>query len=628
MNENIKSFLDIYLENPDPDYAVMINGDWGCGKTFFVKQWLKAYNEPEAGDDQITLKPIFVSLYGVSEEKQITEAIDRKLHPLIYSKGARYAKKFFNLLGKVILRTDLDIDGDNKDDATLSFSLDSLSVFESENNMISGTKFLVFDDLERCLIEPKHLLGYLNNFVEHCHCHVVVIGDEDKLNETYKEQLNTFKEKTIGREFKLKADVNSAVDYFLDDDLLVCDWLKGQRAFVIEVFKATQTINLRILRQCLYDFDVQFRQLDNELVSKDTYVLKQLLASYIVVYCEYKGKNRELMKKWQNSYGSGLVFGNSNSQKDEIMQLQTKYKTLNVSLNYDVLHAGYIYTIVHQIEEGNSIKKDVEDILRDSQIKEGALEKLTKFFNLSNEDFDKECNIVQQNLVENKYENMYQSGRAIAMMVFFDNKGMYWLNSATLSLIKVYLQQRFSTIPDKPELYKERKAFIQGIQSYGAIYQMPIGRDIIDYFNEQFKQTVDNLPDEMDVALNNLSDENINTLVDLDNSTIPDGHCNYENTSIFANIDPDVLYERIKGLSNAGRMEFAGFLSYHYKVGCLMSSTECFSKDIDCLLVVREKVQKMENTTRSVKKWSYAYLLKYIDAGIARVNGETGGLIS
>ena len=34
MNENIKKFLDDYMKNADPQYAVMLTGRWGCGKTF------------------------------------------------------------------------------------------------------------------------------------------------------------------------------------------------------------------------------------------------------------------------------------------------------------------------------------------------------------------------------------------------------------------------------------------------------------------------------------------------------------------------------------------------------------------------------------------------------------------
>lgn len=64
MNENNICFLDGYMRNPDPQYAVMLTGRWGCGKTFFFNKWLTTLEK--ADDDReevIYLKPIYVSVY-------------------------------------------------------------------------------------------------------------------------------------------------------------------------------------------------------------------------------------------------------------------------------------------------------------------------------------------------------------------------------------------------------------------------------------------------------------------------------------------------------------------------------------------------------------------------------------
>lgn len=34
MNRNILTFLNEYAEISDPQYAIMLRGAWGCGKTF------------------------------------------------------------------------------------------------------------------------------------------------------------------------------------------------------------------------------------------------------------------------------------------------------------------------------------------------------------------------------------------------------------------------------------------------------------------------------------------------------------------------------------------------------------------------------------------------------------------
>lgn len=97
MNELISKYLSDYLHNPDPQYAVMLKGEWGCGKSFFVNKWIKEYKP--AGRKK-SLKPIYVSLYGLKDTSQITESIDRVLHPLLYSKGAELTKKLLKIAGK------------------------------------------------------------------------------------------------------------------------------------------------------------------------------------------------------------------------------------------------------------------------------------------------------------------------------------------------------------------------------------------------------------------------------------------------------------------------------------------------------------------------------------------------
>lgn len=40
-NEEIIKFLNEYVEIPNPQYAVMLKGAWGCGKTFLFNNGLK-----------------------------------------------------------------------------------------------------------------------------------------------------------------------------------------------------------------------------------------------------------------------------------------------------------------------------------------------------------------------------------------------------------------------------------------------------------------------------------------------------------------------------------------------------------------------------------------------------------
>ena len=46
---------------------------------------------------------------------------------------------------------------------------------------LDSFKVIVFDDLERSLMRPEELLGFINNFVEHDTKHVILIANEECL---------------------------------------------------------------------------------------------------------------------------------------------------------------------------------------------------------------------------------------------------------------------------------------------------------------------------------------------------------------------------------------------------------------------------------------------------------------
>ncbi len=47
-NRHVIYSLNSYIENPDPRYALMLKGKWGCGKTFLVNRWIEEkFKNPE-----------------------------------------------------------------------------------------------------------------------------------------------------------------------------------------------------------------------------------------------------------------------------------------------------------------------------------------------------------------------------------------------------------------------------------------------------------------------------------------------------------------------------------------------------------------------------------------------------
>ena len=86
MNTLILDFLNSYADNTNPQYAVMLKGKWGCGKTHLINEWKKRFDGTADTDGEITLKPIYISTYGMDSVNDIKTAIDRELNPFFYSK--------------------------------------------------------------------------------------------------------------------------------------------------------------------------------------------------------------------------------------------------------------------------------------------------------------------------------------------------------------------------------------------------------------------------------------------------------------------------------------------------------------------------------------------------------------
>lgn len=73
MNEDITRFLDSYVELPSPGYAVMLNGEWGCGKTFFIKKWLETNEQSCSYKTPCKLTNFLIRNNSKNKEKELCQ---------------------------------------------------------------------------------------------------------------------------------------------------------------------------------------------------------------------------------------------------------------------------------------------------------------------------------------------------------------------------------------------------------------------------------------------------------------------------------------------------------------------------------------------------------------------------
>lgn len=624
MNENIKKFLDGYMKNADPQYAVMLTGHWGCGKTFFINHWLKDLKAVENDREEIIyLKPIYVSLYGLSSLAEVKTEIDRKINPFYYSKTAKVLKTAAKFASKIVFKTDITVDENREIKASASGSLDIMSLFESDSEEVKGTRFIVFDDIERTFIPMNILLGFINFFVERCKFHVLIIGDESKLKGDNLKIYSDFKEKTVGRQFEIVPDVDAALDSYIEDYGLD-KFIRKEREYIIRCFRATTYNNLRLLRQCLYDFNEVLREFPKKRIRENEVIFHCLLSSFIAIYAEYNNaENHDTIAKWNRVF---LEY-NASFQKDEnniCCKLEKKYKEISEGNIYPTTFYTFVNEIVNFLTKGCSIKGTVEALFPAKRINHTIQSKFDGFIYLPDDEFNKRYDEVEKDLLDGKIQDGNQIGVAIGYLGYFDAMQVHRLRAETLNRIKELLGTRLSLINDMKELLKFKSSFSYGYRyvSMSADDELPT-KAMVEDFHNAIEQRLASLSDERQTILRNLTDENVGMLSELEDESYPDHSRPYSLVPAFEKENAAMLFDEICRLSNNGRYEFRNFLEVHYKLGASVDYWEKYFKpDTAVLEPLLGMLKEISSSKDCVEGLSYRNLIKTLDNVINRCYGR------
>lgn len=168
-SEEIESVIAEYLKNPKAEYAVMIDGDWGSGKTYFLTHSLiKIMKNIDNGKDK-PRKYAYISLYGAKSIEEVSKEIVFQCFGNENKKRVKTANTVMETASN-ILTASLGVV--NIDLSKIKETLAKIDI----NNWI-----ICFDDLERCCLPINEILGYMNLLVEHNKCKVIVLANESEI---------------------------------------------------------------------------------------------------------------------------------------------------------------------------------------------------------------------------------------------------------------------------------------------------------------------------------------------------------------------------------------------------------------------------------------------------------------
>ena len=326
MEDLVESILD-YIRADYTDYAVMINGECGSGKTYFWNHKIK----PKIESMQVNgkrLTAIYMSLYGISNLEEISKKIFIETTQLM----DKNLKKF------------MDASGVNNIPEYAKTGLDMANFFGVTQNgdrldygqfFTTDDKVLCFDDLERANVDVIDILGYINNFVEHDHIKTIIICNEKELSTKLKNsnlEMKTFiatylldkenkltmktdkpiverirdtieyvfdkandyeriKEKLIGETFEYTPEFNYIINGLLMrfenyPDLI--RFLRENTNLITSTFNKSGTRNLRILKHALNNFKKIFDMVTKAYPNTNQRILQTMLIFTIAISFEIK----------------------------------------------------------------------------------------------------------------------------------------------------------------------------------------------------------------------------------------------------------------------------------------------------------------------------------------------------
>lgn len=348
MEDLVESILD-YIRSDYTDYAIMLNGEWGSGKTHFWNNKIrKKIESMQLNGKRFTT--IYMSLYGISNLEEIskkifietTQLMDKNLRKFMEENGQETIPEY--------AKTGLDManffgvtQNGNRIDYSDFFSTDD--------------KVLCFDDLERANVDVIDILGYINNFVEHDHIKTIIICNEKELSTKLKSsniEMKTFiatylldkqnelnktdkpmvekiqdkiehvfdkandyeriKEKLIGETFEYAPKFDYIINGILmryenDPDLI--RFLRENTRLIITTFNKSGTRNLRILKHALNDFKKIFDMVNKSYPNTNHRVMQTMLIFTIAISFEIKAgkitKDKFVNIKDNEEYKSILV---------------------------------------------------------------------------------------------------------------------------------------------------------------------------------------------------------------------------------------------------------------------------------------------------------------------------------
>ena len=638
MEELIECICD-YVRKPYTDYAVMLNGEWGSGKTYFWNNKLRSRLEAITVNGK-KYKTIYMSLYGINSLEEISKKIFIETNPMISKSLRKFVDTREGNLIPEYVKTGLDMANLFGNINMNSEKLDFSKLFAIDD------KILCFDDLERANVDVIDILGYINNFVEHDGIKTILICNERELATKFKnsnvemksliatyildkegalkeksetvpianliddkisdifDRANAYeriKEKLIGETFEYVPEYayilsGMIMKYAYNEKL--SDFLKRNNALIISAFKKSNTRNLRILQHALNDFEKIFISVTEKYKDTPAEILKTMLTFTVAISFEIKSGSisKERLKDISDNdeYNSILFTSQIMNDKNQfyLREFDNKY-FLNSKSDYRFFKFIEIYVRTRYFDE--KVFRENMDEATKKQVKKKA-DEVRKYLRLLNGDYYKISDVDFEILWKQVIEEV-KSGQVLfrdyvklfSVFKYLINTGLikYSVSELKLSFI---LGMQISANNNIKEIYER------------ANYDV---NDDIDVTDKDILEIKDQYIKTRNMVIEEEASKRASEVFKLIPNEIQEFYklmiSDYKDLPVFSRYDVDRLYERLEMTPNYDLYNFINLLNVRYK-----DNKELLASDIKSLKRLSEVItkhikEKLKTESKTIK---------------------------
>ncbi len=473
---DIEKVITDYINTGNTDYAIMVTGGWGSGKTYFwnntLKKAIENINLPGQNEgNEKKYSAARVSLFGLTDVNQIRQRmLEACVTDKFNNKLFTYAKNKKSVLRRIangairkVAKKYADIDKDE---------LSEIYAIACNLAVIKNTVFC-FDDLER--LNPKLIqdtLGYINSLIESEHVKIVILCNEEELLKEFDDndnfQYNKYKEKVVRFTCQYQTDVKSVLKAITPD---ICirssDFISRYSDRICRTYEEAECSNIRTLK---FNLDVLERIVPTLLETKCADIEQSYLFGYylfltMLYSIEYKrgisddefyslaslNDEQKYDLSWKQIHK--IVLEEHDEEEDEELSYLEKVKERFYGGN-EPLFYGASWSILNYIKTGyldeHQLQTEIQESLNKIRKELGSksqqiLKQMSNYLILEDEEFRQLADKALQEIRNHEYD--------------------YFSYPAIFSYLKNFIETNIWNGISEEDLYKETIAAMDAKES-------------------------------------------------------------------------------------------------------------------------------------------------------------------